>query len=300
MSGATQNGNKASKILDYKIELVNNAFKEFFTMKRILIFGILFTLVGVVVWTLRKNQTVADAQQTVKNQTAAPVKTDKTTPVLIELFTSEGCSSCPPADVNLSRIEKEQPVAGAEVITLSLHVDYWNSLGWKDEFSSPLYSRRQQLYSQALKLDSNYTPQMVVDGRTEFVGSNEDRANKAIAEAAKNPKATVEITQDAEKVKIKLSDIPTHENATVFLAVTEDNLASNVRGGENSGRRLNHTSVVRELTSLGMLSAAQKSLDMETALQIQPNWKRENLKIVVFVQENASRKVLGVNRKGLS
>ncbi|MCY7375608.1 MAG: DUF1223 domain-containing protein [Pyrinomonadaceae bacterium] len=269
-------------------------------MKRVFIFGILFALAGVVGWSLKNNQTVADAQQTVKNQTVAPVKTDKKKPVLVELFTSEGCSSCPPADVNLSRIEKEQPVADVEVITLSLHVDYWNSLGWKDEFSSPIYSRRQQIYSQALKLDSNYTPQMIVDGRTEFVGSNEEKTNKAIAEAAKNQKATVEILQDADKFKIKLSDIPTHETATVFLAVAEDNLASNVRRGENSGRRLAHTSVVRELISLGTLTAEQKTLEVETALQIQSNWKRENLKIVVFVQENVSRKVLGVNQKSLN
>ena len=265
-------------------------------MKRIFIFGILFALVGIVGWSLRSGQTVAEAQQTVKNQAAAPTATDKKSLVLVELFTSEGCSSCPPADVNLSRIEKEQPVAGVEVITLSLHVDYWNSLGWKDEFSSPIYSRRQQIYSQALKLDSNYTPQMIVDGRTEFVGSNQEKTNKAIQEAAKNQKASVEIVQDADKLKIKLSDLPAHETATVFLAVTEDNLASNVRRGENSGRKLEHTSVVRELTSLGMLSAEQKTLEMETALQIQPNWKRENLKIVVFVQENASRRILGVNR----
>ena len=269
-------------------------------MKRILVFGILSALVGIATWTLRKNQTIADAQQTVKNQTVVPIKSDQKTPVLLELFTSEGCSSCPPADVNLARIEKEQPVAGAEVITLSLHVDYWNSLGWKDEYSSAIFSRRQQLYSQALKLDSNYTPQMIVDGRTEFVGNSAEKTNKAIAEAAKNPKAAVEFFLDANQLKIKLSDLPAHENATVFLAVTEDNLASNVRRGENSGRRLEHTSVVRELTSLGMLAAEQKSLEMDAALQIQPNWKRENLKVVVFVQENASRKILGVNRKNLS
>ena len=268
-------------------------------MKRIFIFGLLFALVGVGVWMLKNNQPVADAQ-TVKNQNAAPDDTARKTPVLIELFTSEGCSSCPPAEANLARLEKEQSVAGAEIITLSLHVDYWNSLGWKDEYSSPLYSRRQQLYSQALKLDSNYTPQMIVDGRTEFVGSNEEKSRKAIREALKNQKATVEITQNADNLKIKISDVPTHTNATVFLAVTEDNLASNVRRGENSGRKLEHTSVVRDLRSLGMLTAEQKTSNIETALQIQLNWKRENLKIVVFVQENASRKILGVNRKSLS
>lgn len=269
-------------------------------MKRFLIFAGVTAFVGFAAWSWQDNKQTVQAQTKQTNQTEKAMNTNKKTPVLVELFTSEGCSSCPPADVNLSRIEKNQPVANAEIITLALHVDYWNSLSWKDEFSSPLYSQRQQGYLQALKLESNYTPQMIVDGRTEFVGSNEERTNKAIAEAAKSPKATVEISQDADTLKIKLSEIPKHENATVFLAVTEDKLASNVRGGENSGRKLAHTSVVRELKSLGMLTAAQATSEMETALQIQPNWKRENLKVVVFVQENGTRRILGVNRIVLS
>lgn len=269
-------------------------------MKRFFIFAVLIGSVVIAAWTLRSNRTVAEAQQTGKTQPDAPVKSDKKTLVLVELFTSQGCASCPPADVNLARIEKDQPIAEAEIITLSLHVDYWNSLGWKDEYSSPLYSRRQQLYSQALKLDSNYTPQMIVDGRAEFVGSNQEKTIKAIREAAKNQKASVEILQNADQLKIKLSDLPAHENATVFLAVAEDNLASNIKRGENSGRKLEYTSVVREMNSVGMLAAEQKTLEMETVLRVQPNWKRENLKIVVFVQENASRKILGVSRIVLS
>ena len=269
-------------------------------MKRFLIFGVLAALIGVVFWNVRSGQTVADAQQKTKNQTAATAVGDKKSPVLVELFTSEGCSSCPPADVNLTRIEKNQPIAGAEIITLALHVDYWNSLGWKDEYSSGIFSRRQQLYSQALKLDSNYTPQMIVDGRTEFVGSNTEKTDQAIAAAAKTPKANVEISPTADAVKINISDVPKHENATIFLAVTEDNLASNVKRGENAGKHLEHTSVVRALNSIGMLTAAQNTLEMQTTMPIEPNWKRENLKIVVFAQENATRKVLGVSRVSLN
>src|SRR5215218_8363456 len=105
-------------------------------------------------------------------------------PVLVELFTSEGCSSCPPADKNLTFLENQQPVRQAEIITLAFHVDYWDRLGWKDRFSSPLFSRRQEIYSEALKLDSSYTPQMIVDGETEFVGSDSGKAAKEIAKAA--------------------------------------------------------------------------------------------------------------------
>lgn len=269
-------------------------------MKKVLIIGFLAAMCGLFACSFQSSSAIADMPQSNPNLPTAPLNTDKKMPVLVELFTSEGCSSCPPADKNLAFFEREQPFAQAEVVALELHVDYWNSLGWKDEFSSPIFSRRQEIYSQALKLDSNYTPQMIVDGREEFIGSNLGRAQKAILDAAKTPKATIEITPSADKYKIKISDIPAHENATVFLAITEDNLASNVKGGENSGAKLEHTAVVRELSSLGMLAAGQQNLDLETALQIQSGWKKENLKLVVFVQENASRKVLGVNRKALS
>lgn len=222
------------------------------------------------------------------------------TPVLVELYTSEGCSSCPPADRILSQLEKEQTVANAEIITLALHVDYWDRLGWKDEFSSPLFSQRQTVYGQQLKLDGVYTPQMIVDGQKQFVGSSLSEANKFIAESAKNEKAKIELNNaENNALKIKIFNVPKHENATVFLAVAEDNLGTNVKGGENSGRKLEHDSVVRQLSSVGMIRAEQNDFESVAMPQFQPDWKRENLKLVVFVQENASRKILGVNKINL-
>ena len=122
------------------------------------------------------------------------------------------------------------------------------------------------------------------------------KAHKAITEAAKIQKATIEIAPAADKYKIKISDIPAHGNATVFLVITEDNLPSSFKNGEKLGNKPEHISVVRELKSLGFLTAEQKNLEIESVLQLQPNWKKENMKLIVFVQENGSRKILGVGR----
>jgi hypothetical protein len=222
--------------------------------------------------------------------------TDKKSAVLVELFTSEGCSSCPPADRLLARIEKEQPYKDIEVITLALHVDYWDYLGWKDEFSSAMFTRRQDIYAQALRTGQTYTPQMVVDGSTGFVGNDAENAAKAIISNAKIQKAQIGLSSEQDRLNIKVSDMPKHEKLTVYLAVTEDNIATNVKRGENSGKKLEHTAVVRELRSLGMLDVDQSDFSYDQAVQILPNWKKENLKYVVFLQENLSRKVLGVSR----
>ena len=231
--------------------------------------------------------------------TAQTANQAKKSIVLLELYTSEGCPTCPPADANLAFLEREQPFAETEIITLALHVDYWNSVGWKDAYSSPVFSRRQQIYTQALKVKQSYTPQMIVDGKIEFTGSNMAKAQKAILDAVKTVKANIEITRIADKFNVKISDIPAHADATVFLAVTENNVASNRKGALKSGADGGQSSVVRQLSSLGMLSAAQTVLEFETALQMSSDWNRENLKIVVFVQENASRKILGAARTSL-
>jgi hypothetical protein len=237
-----------------------------------------------------------ESQKRMENSQPEITNSQSKQPVLVELFTSEGCSSCPPADRVLAFLEKEQPTPNAEIITLALHVDYWDSLGWKDVYSSPIFTQRQEFYSERFKLDSIYTPQMVVDGNREFVGNNAGNASKVIAEAAKTQKGKIEIAKNEDKLSVKITDLPEHENSTVFLAIAEDNLVSNVGRGENSGKKLEHQSVVRELRSIGNLTAQQKSGEIETAFQMNSNWKRENLKIIVFAQENDSRKILGINR----
>ena len=225
------------------------------------------------------------------------------TPVLVELFTSEGCSSCPPADALLSQLDKTQPVAGAEVIILSQHVDYWNQLGWKDPFSSAEFSRRQEAYSLSLEGNGPYTPQMIVDGRTEFNGSDGRRAQKAIAEAARSPKAAVTLTltpaPEGSHIQIRIDGLEAAKlsgKADVLLAITESGLQNNVTRGENSGRTLPHSGVVRRLSLVGAASKAGFSADRVIVLD--QSWKRENLRAVVFVQERGSRRVIGAAATG--
>jgi len=230
----------------------------------------------------------------------------KAVPVLVELFTSEGCSSCPPADEALTRLEQTQPVAGAEIIALGQHVDYWNRLGWTDPFSSAVFSQRQSDYARAFGKDGVYTPQMIVDGQAEFPGGNLNLARRAINEATKTAKASIELTRtdDAQAAKtnavplqIRVENMPavsSGDTAEVMLAITESNLRTDVPRGENAGRRLRHTSVVRQLNSLGAINPQQgKAFTAAPIVSIGKGIKREQLRAVVFVQERLSRRVLG-------
>jgi len=219
-------------------------------------------------------------------------------PVLVELFTSEGCSSCPPADRVLTVLQNDQLVPGADVITLAFHVDYWNYLGWKDRFSSNAFSKRQEDYARRFKNNSSYTPQIVVDGTAEFVGSNRAKANEAIAKSAAEPKAGIELSFSANKLFVNVSDFGIHSDATVFLAVAESKLFTNVGGGENRGEKLEHTSVVRDLIKIGSVKTSENAFRGESVIPVNSEWKSENFKYVVFVQENDGMKVLAVGQVG--
>lgn len=266
-------------------------------MKQIFIFALavmISSLFGCA--SLESETATAQTRDTKQNQPTKPVESKGKPAVLVELFTSQGCSSCPPADRVLSQLEKQQPNGDAEIITLALHVDYWDYLGWKDEFSSKEFSERQSGYAERFKLDSIYTPQMVVDGQTQFVGGNLDAANKAISDSAKMNKANIEISNANDKLKVKITDAPAHDDSYVWLAIAEDDLKTNVKRGENGGKTLDHVSVVREMKLLGSLASADKTFESETAPQFNPAWKKENLKFVVFVQGKDSKKVFGVKK----
>ncbi len=214
-------------------------------------------------------------------------------PVVVELFTSEGCSSCPAADALLREMEATQPVPGVEIIALGQHVDYWNRLGWKDAFSSAQFTERQRWYAQGFGTGS-YTPQAVVNGRYELVGSQRGALTAAVAKAARASRATVVLTRAADgALAVRVHSLPVGTPAsTVQLALTETGLSSQVGRGENSGRLLRHSAVVRSLRSLGPV-AADGTFAATVPLTLGTGWKPENLRAVVLVQETASHHVVG-------
>ncbi len=216
-------------------------------------------------------------------------------PVLVELFTSEGCSSCPPADAFLQHLDG-QPYSGVQLIVLSEHVDYWNHIGWTDPYSSAAYSERQSAYGNRFHLDSVYTPQMVVDGTDEFVGNSSGEARKFISREA-----------SMEKIPVRLSNVMVQDGmlrahvdagasgkgtAGVFLVVALDRAESAVARGENAGRRLNHVAVVRSLLKVGSVDAG-KSFAQDVSLKLPPGTDGQALRVVAFVQEAGPGRVLG-------
>jgi len=230
------------------------------------------------------------------------VQTDRT-PVVVELFTSEGCSSCPPADALLARMSEGRVAPNAQLIALEEHVDYWNDQGWTDPFSSSDWTSRQYVYSGILKNGNPYTPQMVVDGTVEFVGNNGQKAREAILNAASKAKILVVLTQaNSDKarkgnfsVKVgRLEGTTPSDAAEVWLAITETGLHSAVTRGENAGSDLHHAAIVRSMRKIGEAKAdGETSFAGEASVSLQKEWKRENLKAVLFVQEKKSRRILG-------
>ena len=205
--------------------------------------------------------------------------------ILVELFTSEGCSSCPPADAVLARLHREQPVPGVQLVVLSEHVDYWNSLGWKDPFSDARYTERQGLYGPRM-----YTPQVVVDGRTDVLGSDESGIVRAAKSAATQPHGTLRLVSFAGRIGISAGDLPAHSDARVLLAVVEDGLSSRVERGENAGRTLAHTAVARELREVGRIPSSASQWSAEVPLSLNASWKRA--RVIAFVQDAASGRIL--------
>jgi hypothetical protein len=217
------------------------------------------------------------------------------TPVLVELFTSEGCSSCPPADELLSRLGRTQPVAGADIIALEEHVTYWDDEGWKDPFSFEGATARQREYAQAFGGKEIYTPQMVVDGSAELVGSSRPDALDAIKRSSRKAKPAIHLSwQEHDSLAIQVDRIPGagRGGAQLFLVLAESMLHSDVKHGENSGRSLTHDGVVRQMAPVGQITAVAQEFSSAIPVHAAPEWNRSNLRAVVFVQDRSSRHIL--------
>jgi len=217
---------------------------------------------------------------------AAPLFVTAQNPVVVELFTSEGCSSCPAADAVLMKLSQQ---GRSDLILLGEHVDYWNYIGWTDRFSSSQFSQRQSEYGKALH-SSTYTPQMVIDGKVQFVGNDSGEVQRRIAEA----------TNDAKTVPVQLRwegegrlhiNVQMPSRGMVVLAVTEDGLSSSVDAGENGGRTLHHAAVVRQLREVA--HSGKGTFDGVIEVKPHADWNPGKLKVAIVVQEEASLRVLG-------
>lgn len=224
-----------------------------------------------------------------------PVPAPAPVPVVLELFTSEGCSSCPPADQLLSTLAKGEPVPGVRIIPLGMHVTYWDQLGWKDPLSLKLATERQQGYGRVFGDDRIYTPQAVIDGRDEVVGSDEGGVKRAIEKAARRPHARISLRPSLEghalAVEATIAQLPpdAREPMEAWLVVTEDGLTSIVKRGENGGRTLHHDAAVRAV--FGTDVAAARVLGFHAELR--PEWRRDRLNAMVMLQGKRTRHIYG-------
>src|ERR1700690_1103957 len=258
----------------------------------VLLFGLLF---------LRMAPAADRRGLLVENKTSAAESSSvDARPILVELFTSEGGSSCPPADALLQRMDSSQPVRGAQLIVLSEHVDYWDHDGWKDPNSSPALTQRQAAYARALKLDTPYTPQFIVDGTSEMQPADPQQVEKIFHDATAAPKVPVrigEVSVDAGRpsvlrTRIEVDGNSDRHDADIYVVVALDRVQSQVLHGENGGRHLTHVAVALELTKIGSLQKG-KSFGEAVQLKLKPGTDPRNVRIIAFVQEAGPGKLLG-------
>jgi hypothetical protein len=214
-------------------------------------------------------------------------------PIVVELFTSEGCSSCPPADALLRYLDNKQPVDGVQLIVMEEHVDYWDDEKWRDPFSSHEFTMRQTEYTQRLHVPEPYTPEMVVDGVYEFNGNDRARVAEGIEKADALPLTPVRIASlkvQNGKVSANIETDALAEKADVFVALAIDHAESQVEGGENAGHRLEHVAIVKSLTRLGKVN---KGDSFSKGVSFRLHSLSQAARLIAFVQEPGQRKILG-------
>ena len=199
---------------------------------------------------------------------------------VVELFTSEGCSSCPPADQVLAKVQHD--LGDKAVYILAFHVSYWDKLGWKDAFSDPAWTQRQGSYATWLHLPSVYTPEVVVNGRTEFVGSEETRLRQTITGDLQQASNTTLALDHVQKTPTQVSiDYQTNGTGNLLFALIQKNATTNVQRGENAGATLSHVQIVRSLLTLSLASAGNKGT---ARLTLPEGLDGQQLEVIAFVQ----------------
>ncbi len=234
---------------------------------------------------------------------ASDLPRDGASPVLVELFTSEGCSSCPPADALLGKLDGAQPIPGADVIVLSEHVDYWNHDGWRDTYSSSFFTDRQTNYERRFRLASPYTPQMVVDGATQVNGSDAFAVSQAIETAGGRAKIPIRIVSVSLAnpgtlgVHLAVDALPADfkaRKADVFVAVALNHAESHVSAGENKGRDIRHVAVVESISKVGTVEKG-KTFDRDVLVKVKSTPDPANWRVIAFVQEPDAGSVVGAS-----
>jgi hypothetical protein len=218
-------------------------------------------------------------------------------PVLVELFTSEGCSSCPPADEFIRKLDTLQPVAGAQLVVLSEHVDYWNHDGWKDPNSASFLTERQADYERILGVSTPYTPQIIVDGTNEIRLNDPQQIDKVFQQSVSALKLPVRLTavsvdQGILRAHVEVDASAERRSAEVYLAVALDHVDSQVLHGENGGRHLSHVAVVRQIEKVGKL-AKGKDFAQNVQVRLAPEISPGNLRVISFAQAPGPGKLLG-------
>lgn len=212
---------------------------------------------------------------------------------VMELFTSQGCSSCPPADALLSKTIADSKKNGRKIYALSFHVDYWNRLGWADPFSDNAYSQRQAGYVSALKLNGAYTPQMIVNGKTEFVGSDQSALSRNLQSALKtNAKvefSNLKATKEKESIDLEYTLDGDFSNSTLNVALISPKEITSVKRGENGGRTLTNENVVRNFSTQNAQKSGVIHLNTGTIKD------KNNLFMIVFIQ-NKNREIIGASQ----
>lgn len=222
--------------------------------------------------------------------------------VVVELFTAQGCSSCPPADRLLSALGGDR---AANVVPLAFHVDSWNTLGWIDPFSKPEWTRRQEFYARLLRARGVYTPQAVIDGSAELVGNDEAAMRAAIVRAAALPasRVTLSLRPSADTVAVVATvEVPAElrqRKLQLMVAVYEVGLETPVKRGENGGRTLRDDYVVRSLKRAARLEG-QPSATVEVSLPVAKEWKSQNLGVAAFVQDARALTIHGAAAASLT